>query len=76
MKLYHLLDTRLQHLPFTSIESIIVVITLYLLFVLKWGPKFMEKRRPYNIERILLFYNAIQVMANSSIFIYVSMKEE
>lgn len=72
----HLLDTRLQHLPFTSIESIIVVITLYLLFVLKWGPKLMEKRRPYNIERILLIYNAIQVMANSGIFVYVSIIEE
>lgn len=70
-KLLDLRDTRLQHLPFTSVESVVVVITLYLLFVLKWGPKFMEKRRPYNIDRILLYYNAIQVLANSSIFFYV-----
>lgn len=32
----------------------------------------MEKRKPYNLERILLFYNGIQVIANFSILAYVS----
>lgn len=68
-------DTRLQHLPFNSIESVIIIITLYLLFVLKWGPKFMENRRPFNIDRILLCYNGIQVVANFSIIAYVSIFE-
>lgn len=35
----------------------------------------MENRRPFNIERILLFYNAIQVLANFGIFAYVSTKK-
>lgn len=68
-------DTRLQHLPFTSIESVIVIITLYLLFVLKWGPKFMEKRRAYNITYTLLSYNALQIVANSCILIYVNINK-
>lgn len=68
----HIADKRLQHLPFTSVESVITIVTLYLLFVLKWGPKFMEKRKPFNIERILLFYNFFQVICNFSILAYVS----
>lgn len=35
----------------------------------------MEKRKPFSIERILLYYNAIQVLANSSIFFYVRIKK-
>lgn len=35
----------------------------------------MEKRKPFNIERILLFYNGIQVLANFSIVAYVSRKK-
>ncbi|XP_055305050.1 elongation of very long chain fatty acids protein 7-like isoform X2 [Sitodiplosis mosellana] len=65
-------DARLQSLPCMSVEFIITIVTLYLLFVLKWGPKFMEKRKPFNIERILLFYNVFQVLCNFSIVFYVT----
>ncbi|XP_031636096.1 elongation of very long chain fatty acids protein 7-like [Contarinia nasturtii] len=70
-KLLALRDTRLQHLPFTSVESLITVVTLYLFFVLKWGPNFMEKRKPYNLKQMLLFYNGFQVFCNFSLFTYV-----
>ncbi|XP_031636103.1 elongation of very long chain fatty acids protein-like [Contarinia nasturtii] len=63
-------DPRLQHLPFTSVGSFIIVVALYLFFVLKWGPNFMKNRRPYNLKPILLFYNAFQVFCNFSIFVY------
>lgn len=69
--LLSLRDKRLQHLPFTSLECLLCVITLYLLFVKKWGPKFMEKRNPYNLDRFLLFYNGFQVLCNFSIVAYV-----
>ena len=39
----------------------IALLCLYLLFVLKWGPKFMENRKPYKIEGIMKIYNIIQV---------------
>lgn len=65
-------DARLQQLPFISVEFVLITVTLYLLFVLKWGPKFMEKRKPYNIERLLLFYNGFQVLCNFTIVTYVS----
>lgn len=33
----------------------------YLYFVLSYGPKFMEKRKAYNINTIVKYYNLIQV---------------
>lgn len=39
------------------------VIGLYLLFVLKIGPNWMKNRKPFNIERLMIVYNLIQVIA-------------
>lgn len=58
-------------MPFTSPYSIIILIILYLSFVLKFGPQFMEKREPYNIERILMAYNLLQVVSNLALVVYV-----
>lgn len=41
--------------------NVVAIVGLYLLFVLKWGPKFMENRKPFNIDKILIVYNAIQI---------------
>jgi len=62
-------DKRMQHLPFTSPESVFALIVLYLLFVLKWGPKFMKNRQPYNIDRCLLVYNLVQIFSNFTIVV-------
>jgi len=43
---------------------------VYLVFVLKIGPKFMEKRKAYNLDRIIRFYNLFQVIA-CSWFVYI-----
>lgn len=45
-----------------SIWPITIIVVSYLYFVLKCGPKFMKYRNPYNIDRIVMIYNAIQVL--------------
>lgn len=48
---------------------LLILVAVYLYFVLKWGPKFMEKRKPFNLERILIVFNVIQIVICSYIFI-------
>ncbi|KAM8714166.1 hypothetical protein ACLKA7_014328 [Drosophila subpalustris] len=40
----------------------------YLLIVLKFGKKFMEHRQPYDIKKIMIFYNIFQVIYNVILF--------
>ncbi|XP_038210439.1 elongation of very long chain fatty acids protein 4-like [Zerene cesonia] len=47
----------------------ITMLTLYLLFVFKWGPQWMKNRKPFNLERTLIIYNAIQVIVCAYLFI-------
>lgn len=37
------------------------LIALYLVFVLKIGPTFMKDRKPYDLKKIMVIYNAFQV---------------
>ncbi|CAH2097995.1 unnamed protein product [Euphydryas editha] len=46
---------------------IAIIITAYLLFVLKIGPSIMSKRKPYKLTTALLVYNAIQVVFSAYI---------
>ncbi|XP_047515879.1 elongation of very long chain fatty acids protein AAEL008004-like isoform X1 [Pieris napi] len=63
-------DPRTKHWPLIgSPYSTIGLLTFYLLFVMKWGPKWMEKRKPFNLERILIAYNAIQVILCLYVFV-------
>lgn len=68
----YLADHRLDYLPFTSAHSVFLLIGGYLYFVLNFGPKFMENRKPFNIDKILLYYNGLQVVLNFGLFAYVS----
>ncbi|XP_055677229.1 elongation of very long chain fatty acids protein 7-like [Lutzomyia longipalpis] len=40
----------------------IAVLLLYLQLVLKWGPRFMEKRKPFNLRYIMIAYNSAQIV--------------
>ncbi|XP_059610225.1 uncharacterized protein LOC132257373 [Phlebotomus argentipes] len=40
----------------------IAVLLLYLQFVLRWGPRFMEKRQPFNLRYIMIAFNAAQIV--------------
>ncbi|CAH0407551.1 unnamed protein product [Chilo suppressalis] len=40
----------------------LIILGLYLMLILKWGPKWMKDRPPFNIDKLLIVYNAIQVL--------------
>ncbi|KAG6457502.1 hypothetical protein O3G_MSEX010338 [Manduca sexta] len=42
---------------------------LYLTFVLKWGPKWMKHRPAFNLDKVLIVYNAAQIVACLYIFV-------
>ncbi|XP_050557414.1 elongation of very long chain fatty acids protein 7-like [Spodoptera frugiperda] len=48
--------------------SVAIILTSYLLFVLKIGPAFMMKRAPYQLSNVLLLYNAVQVGVSCFLF--------
>lgn len=43
-------------------NEIALILVTYLVFVLKLGPIFMERRPPFPIKRILIVYNAIKAV--------------
>ncbi|KAM8707062.1 hypothetical protein ACLKA7_011205 [Drosophila subpalustris] len=64
-------DPRVSHYPLVgNLWSVTGVITIYLAFVLHFGPKWMEHRRPFELKFVMQLYNAIQVVANSAVFVY------
>lgn len=44
------------------------VVYFYLKIVRDWGPKFMENRQPFDLKRILLVYNIVQVILSVHLF--------
>ena len=40
----------------------------YLYFVLSWGPKHMEHRKPYQLNNLLVIYNLMQVLLSIWLF--------
>ncbi|XP_055371571.1 elongation of very long chain fatty acids protein 7-like [Condylostylus longicornis] len=58
-------DPRIDHYPLLgSPIKIITVLGLYLYFVSSYGRKFMENRQPFELNKIMTIYNAIQVIIN------------
>lgn len=46
----------------SSPTPVLMIVAVYLMFVLKLGPKIMEKRPAYELKTILILYNASQVL--------------
>ncbi|KAH8416666.1 hypothetical protein KR222_005021, partial [Zaprionus bogoriensis] len=64
-------DPRVQHLPLVgSLWPVLGIIGIYLAFVLQLGPKWMAKRKPYELKLAMQLYNIVQVIANAAIFLY------
>jgi len=62
-KLFCFLEPKIKHFWLMgSIWPITVIVVSYLYFVLKIGPEFMRYRNPLNIDRIVMVYNAVQVI--------------
>lgn len=60
--LFSSLDKRVKDWLFMSNPfKPITIIGIYLLVVLKWGPRFMEKRQPYKLDLLIKCYNLFQV---------------
>lgn len=62
----------LKDFIFLDFSSIFVTLLVFgyvaMIFV---GPKFMEKREAFKLDRIMKIYNAIQVLLNGSLVIWV-----
>lgn len=52
--------------------NILSILAIYLLFVLKIGPKLMENRKPFELKKIMLLYNAYQVIISLYLCYHVS----
>lgn len=65
------LDTRLDHLPFTSPSSLILVLVGYVYFVKRCGASYMSKREPFALQTTIIIYNLIQIILNSALVLYV-----
>jgi len=59
-----------------NLESTIIVLCIvgsYLIFVLKIGPKIMEKRQPFKLNNALIIYNGVQVLYSCWMLSHVSL---
>lgn len=45
--------------------SVLTLLGFYLYFVQVLGPRLMERREPYKIERIIQMYNVLQILLNA-----------
>lgn len=50
-----------------SAWPVFTIVAVYLVWVLKIGPDYMEKRPPYKLKNIMLFYNLFQTAYNAFI---------
>ncbi|XP_034102026.1 elongation of very long chain fatty acids protein F-like [Drosophila nasuta] len=58
-----------QQLPLTNSPwPIFLILTSYILFVLKYGKRFMANRKAYNLKKVLYVYNLGQVAYNGIFF--------
>ncbi|XP_026328690.1 elongation of very long chain fatty acids protein 4-like [Hyposmocoma kahamanoa] len=62
---------EIDDLPLMSTPGVIMMIlATYLLFVLKIGPDFMRKREAFKLTKVLIVYNAVQVVASAFLVQY------
>jgi elongation of very long chain fatty acids protein 7 len=47
---------------------VLTIIGVYLFIIKVIGPKLMEKRKPFNMKRVMVVYNLIQVLWNVWLF--------
>lgn len=70
---YDYSDPRVEQYPFLgSPFPLIFLVAVYLHFVLKWGPKWMDNRKPYDLTWPINVYNFVQVVVNLCLGVFVS----
>uniref|UniRef100_A0A8D8E3S5 Elongation of very long chain fatty acids protein 7 n=1 Tax=Culex pipiens TaxID=7175 RepID=A0A8D8E3S5_CULPI len=50
-----------------------ILIAIYLYFIYKWGPNYMENRKPFDLKLVIAAYNIFQVAACSYLVMSVSL---
>ena len=62
-------DKRTDGWPFSETpRTTLLSMAIYLSFVRGWGPKMMEKRPPFELRGVLMFYNVLQIIFNGWMF--------
>lgn len=70
-------DPRSTDYPFISTPfPTLMLLYFWYQFIFKWGPQYMKNRKPFNLKRIIIIYNVLQVLGNSYIFYYVRIQGE
>ncbi|XP_055915268.1 elongation of very long chain fatty acids protein 7-like isoform X2 [Eupeodes corollae] len=44
--------------------QILIILTIYVCFVKKWGPLLMKNRKPFELKAVIIVYNIFQVLIN------------
>lgn len=65
------IDDRVFDKPFTSIGTYFLL-TIGYLYIVKNGSKFMQNRKPFELNRLIMIYNLVQVALNSALVLDVS----
>ncbi|XP_044726841.1 elongation of very long chain fatty acids protein 4-like [Chrysoperla carnea] len=65
-------DPQIDQWPLMSSPiPVLSILGIYLLFVFKIGPKFMNKREPYNLRQFIILYNGFQVLNSALMCFYI-----
>ncbi|CAH1380763.1 unnamed protein product [Tenebrio molitor] len=62
-------DPRMDRILLRTPLQLITTIAFYLFFIYKLGPNFMKERKTYELKKILVGYNVLQIFLNLGIFI-------
>ncbi|CAG9759463.1 unnamed protein product [Ceutorhynchus assimilis] len=54
----------------------IIILYLWLKFIFHWGPEYMKTREPFNLKKIMIVYNILQMIANAYIVYYTIMARD
>jgi len=55
-------DVRVNDYPFVQKPTAVICASLSYLFIVTFGPRYMAKRNPLDIRKVLIFYNFISVL--------------
>jgi hypothetical protein len=65
-------DPRMDRIFVGTPVQMMTIVALYLLFIHKLGPNFMKERKRFELQKILVGYNILQIFFNLGIFTMVS----
>lgn len=67
------IDSQIDEWPLMSNPNLVFgIVAAYVAFVLHFGPKFMEGRKPYDLKWFIVAYNAFQVIYSGAVIYLVS----